>query len=218
MPRRSNKYGCITLMIIIFLSSCGIFKGSGAETPNSFAKYTAAAETVGVVLTRESLLTPSATINPTLTFTETPIPTTAVPTETVISATLLPSSTATLQVNPDQAELISQSIVDGTQFTSGQAIKMIWVLRNIGSSTWTTAYSVKFFAGDQMEAPSTITILNEVKPLEQLEVSVDFIAPSDAGPKRSIWVLQNPDSENFYAFYLDIEVVSGTAPTPNPSP
>jgi hypothetical protein len=216
---RSMKFaGMIFILAALVLSACGILGGNPTPTEDPYARYTAAAQTVGVEFTRESALTPSATVTPTITATETPLPTTAVPTATIPTSTQSPAPTATRATIPDKAELFSQSISDGAKFVPGQPIKMTWVIRNIGSTTWTSAYSIRFYAGDLMGAPASVAIITAIKPGEKLEVVIDFITPDAAGPKSSIWVLQNPDGVNFYPFNLDIEVVAGTISPATPSP
>ena len=215
MFRSLKVFILLFLTVMLALSACSL---GGATTPTTDANaiYTAAAETVGVELTRSVNLTPSLTATSTVADTATLAPTTSVPTDMTpvgttpaFTATIAP--TMTLPSSPDKAEYVSQAIADGTSFNAGDAIKMTWKIKNVGTTTWTTAYTAKFFAGDQMGAPASVAFSTSVKPGATLDIVVNFVAPSAAGAKRSIWVVQNPDGVNFYNFYVDIKVIGATA-------
>jgi hypothetical protein len=91
------------------------------------------------------------------------------------------------------------------------------VIKNIGTTNWTTAYTARFYAGDLMNAVTTVIFTKEIKPGEKVEIAVDFTAPDSLGKKSSIWVLQNATGVNFYPFYLNIEIVAAP-PTNSPEP
>lgn len=214
---RSVKYiGLVFITGALLFTACSV---GGARTPTTDpqAVYTSAAQTVGAELTRSGALTPSATLTPTITETKTAVPTTAAPTATTPAPTQPPSNTPTTAKLPDRAEFVSQAIADGARFSPGQTIKMSWVIKNIGTTTWTTAYTARFYAGDLMGAVTTVVFTKEIKPGDKLELAVDFTAPDTLGHKSSIWVLQNANGVNFYPFYLNIEIVAAP-PTNTPAP
>jgi hypothetical protein len=215
MFRPVKFFAWLSLAAVLALAACS----AATPTPNSNTVYTQAAGTVAAELTQSVYLTPSATATATVADTDTPAAATAdttTPTDTTpVSTTpvLIPTTedTATLAAVPDRAEFVSQTIADGTTFNGGNTIKMTWTLKNIGTTTWTTAYTARYYAGDQMGAPASVALSTSVAPGAQIDIVVNFVAPSDGGAKRSIWVLQNPDGVNFYNFYLDVKVIAATA-------
>jgi hypothetical protein len=66
-----------------------------------------------------------------------------------------------------------------------------WRLRNTGTCSWTTAYSLVFTGGDQMGAPAAISLPRSVIPGQIIDLSVNMIAPAFSGTYRGAWELRN---------------------------
>jgi hypothetical protein len=105
------------------------------------------------------------------------------------------------------------SIPDDTIVQTGEAFTKTWKLRNSGSCSWDTDYSVVFFDGDQLGAPETIPITTTVAPGEDVDISIPMIAPIESGEYRGEWKLMNPDGFLFgigpgadRAFWVQIAV------------
>jgi hypothetical protein len=115
------------------------------------------------------------------------------------------------------------NIPDDTAFAPGESFTKSWQLRNNGTCTWTSAYSILFVGGDQMSAVESIPLEQAVEPGEELEVSVDMIAPEETGTYRGNWQVADVNGEPFGidgfiedAFWLQI-VVAENAATPQPN-
>jgi hypothetical protein len=115
------------------------------------------------------------------------------------------------------------NIPDDTAFTPGESFTKSWQLRNNGTCTWTTAYSIRFVGGDQMSAGESIPLEQAVEPGEELNVSIDMIAPEETGTYRGNWQVADANGEPFGidgfiedAFWLQI-VVTEDAGTPLPN-
>jgi hypothetical protein len=201
---------------------------TGTPTPDANAVYTQAAGTVQAALTQSGALTPSATATtaPTNTPEATAAPTLA---ETAASPaapmTPIPVSTATKAGLPDKAQYVGQGIADDTKFDPGAPFTITWTVKNTGTTTWTTKYLLRFYSGDQMGAPATVAFPKEVKPGENVDLSVNMSAPASSGTFISNWVLTNADGSNFYPLYIQIKVgnaptatVTSAAPTDTPVP
>ena len=68
----------------------------------------------------------------------------------------------------DKAAFVADvTVPDGTLFTAGTTFIKTWRLKNSGSCTWTTAYKLLFYNGEQMGAPTAINVPRSVTP-EQL--------------------------------------------------
>jgi hypothetical protein len=110
------------------------------------------------------------------------------------------------------------TIPDGSTFKAGtgQGFIKTWRLKNIGSCTWSTAYTLVFANGDQISYLASSPLSKEVKPGETIDLSVPMQAPFVAGHYRGYWQLKTANGALFgmglYAadpFYVDI-VVSGS--------
>ncbi len=162
-------------------------------------------------------LEPSATAaqpTPTSLPTQTPLPSvTPLP-----SFTPLPTSTPVPSITPipcDQAGWVSDiTIPDGTVVSPGQTFTKIWRIRNTGSCTWSTSYSIVFSSGERMGGSSPQALSANIKPGETVDLSVTLTAPTTEGKYRSSWKLRNASGVEFglggrnSAFWADIEVKS----------
>ena len=170
------------LMVFIFiLSACNLPSSAATPTAEANAVFTAAALTVQAQLTRT---TPFST--PTLPLsvvTNTPL---SVPTFPV--ATLQPAASATPVC--DQAQFVRDiTIPDGSQISPGAAFTKTWRLRNAGACNW-SGYTVVFDSGDLMGATSPQSI-GTVAPGQEVDLSVNFTAPTSSGSYRSYWRIRN---------------------------
>lgn len=117
----------------------------------------------------------------------------------------------------DAAQFIGDiTVPDGMNFSPGAPIVKTWRLKNVGTCTWTTGYSIVFTQGSQMGAPSTVYMPYSVAPGATVDVTVNMTAPTTPGQYRGYWKLANASGTRFgvgpyytYAFFIDI-VVSTT--------
>ena len=172
----------ILTVFIFILSACNL-PSSAPVTPTeeSNAVFTAAALTVEAQLTQ-----PAPFSTPTL-----PI---SVATNTALSLPSLPASTlpSAASATPvcDQAEFVRDiTIPDGSQIAPGATFTKTWRIRNAGACTW-SGYTLVFDSGDQMGGTSPQTIGN-VPPGEDVDLSVNFTAPTSSGSYRGYWRIRN---------------------------
>jgi hypothetical protein len=170
-------------------------------------------------VTRDLSLTPSATPvpSPTATF---------APSETIVSTptqgdTATPGPGATLAsgtpgtATVDLSEWVSQSIADGTVFAPGETFTITWTLKNVGTSTWTPLYMLRFYSGNAFGAPQEVFLDHEVLPGQTIDIAIPMKAPTALGEYHSDWVMSDPSRSNFKeAVYLKITVAKPATPTP----
>jgi hypothetical protein len=145
-------------------------------------------------------LTPLPPLTPTATPFDTPLPTIA-------------------PAGCDKATFISDvTIPDGTLLAPGAGFTKTWRLRNSGRCTWTTAYHLVFYSGEQMSAPTSVNLPWSVFPGQTVDLSVNMIAPPSAGEYRGFWILQNASGSLFgignnadMPFWVTVKV-AGEAP------
>jgi len=128
---------------------------------------------------------------------------------TVTALTLVPSATrsAAQPTVPDKADWVSQTPNDKTQVTRNSKFIIKYVFKNVGTTTWTTKYTFRYYAGNKMGSPNDLNLLKDVKPNETVEIVFEATAPGEKGMTNTIWVLSNADGINFYSVFLDLEVI-----------
>jgi hypothetical protein len=216
MSNRMKSIGVIVLAISFLMTGCKS-KNTAETQVNPQAVFTSAAETAGAKMTEMFAITPTL-VNPTMTGTSTATAeATSTPTLTGPTASLtLPALVGNLV---DRAEFDSDvTVPDFSTFTPNQSFTKTWKLRNTGTSTWTTAYSLVFYSGTQMGGADSTPLYREVKPGDTIDLSVNLVSPSGYGQYTGYWILRNPLDKNFgvgtnadQAFYVIINVAaSGT--------
>lgn len=164
-------------------------------TPDILAVRTSAAYTV----VAEFTLTAAA-------FTPTPLPT---GTPTVQPSSEPPTETPTIAYATDPTQIalgtpgqlcdnfsfdpatVDVTILDGTQMTPGQDFVKTWKIKNTGICSWGDGYGL-IYAGyaDKMSGePVPLGTLVEVG--QEIDVSVNFKAPTNIGEYTSAWQMSN---------------------------
>src|SRR3990172_929541 len=99
----------------------------------------------------------------------------------LLPAAMFPSGASAANVC-DWAQFIADvTVPDGTRFEPGTTFKKTWRLKNIGTCTWTTSYSLVFDSGERMGALASINFPSGVAPGQTIDLTVDMTAPSTAG-------------------------------------
>ena len=107
------------------------------------------------------------------------------------------------------------TVPDGTNFTPGATFTKTWRIKNVGTCTWTTAYSLIFLSGDAMGTPTVTPFSSTVAPGGSIDLTVNLTAPSAAGHFRGYYKLKNASGGIFgvgpvgaWVFFVDINVAS----------
>lgn len=188
---------------VALLVSCA--PAPAGPTPDVMVIQTSAAQTVIANFT----LTAAA-------FTPTTQPITEPPTATIAAGastetpTLLPGGVTATPVLCDaliyDPATIDVNVPDNTEMQLGQEFVKTWLVKNNGSCSWGPGYKVIFSSGDKLSGvaqPFTAV----VAPGQEVEVSVNFKAPTQAGVYVSSWQLANANNVPFpRTFYVKIVV------------
>ncbi|MBV6396858.1 MAG: hypothetical protein HFACDABA_02460 [Anaerolineales bacterium] len=121
----------------------------------------------------------------------------------------------------DAAQFVADvTVADGSVFAPGAAFKKTWRLKNAGTCTWSTSYSLVYASGEKMGSTLSVAMPKAVAPGESVDVSVDMSAPSAAGKYRGNWQLKNASGVLFGigskangVFWVEIVVSSGGTST-----
>ncbi len=210
----------ITMIWLVFAFLLAACKPSPQETPTPTiepdAVYTAAVQTADARLTEQAQVAPTTT----------PVPPTADPALTAAAQTTeaqltlvavaspTPATIATATLAPtvslaDRAEFVLDvTIPDGTDLNPGVSFTKTWRLKNTGTSTWTTSYSLVFISGDKMGDTASVPLAQQVLPGESVDISVVLVAPATPGRYKGYWKMLNSAGQFFDdSIYVEIDVV-----------
>ncbi|MBN1200862.1 MAG: peptidoglycan DD-metalloendopeptidase family protein [Anaerolineae bacterium] len=112
---------------------------------------------------------------------------------------------------PDQVDELSWvadiSIEDGTAMRPGESFIKTWRVRNTGTTTWGSGYSLAFADDEQMGGPDSIA-LPDTGPGETADISMALKAPTQPGLHKSTWKPRDPQGDLFdYHVFTLIEVI-----------
>jgi uncharacterized protein YkwD len=196
------------MMISVNLSACGIlfYETRVYQNPTLDSLNTAVMKTLSVKLTR---LTPS----PKTIFsplppapTEVPIMPQAQPIESLMptvtdipqTATVEPQTETNLSLLCDWAQFVTDvTIPDGSNLTPGFSFTKTWRLMNAGNCTWTTAFKLVYAGGDLMGAVGAVPFPHDITPGEQVDITLELIAPQQPGTYQGYWMLKNAQGQVF---------------------
>jgi len=109
-----------------------------------------------------------------------------------------------------------QSPDDQYVASANQSLTKTWRLRNSGSSTWGAGYQLAFVSGKQMGAPAAVAV-PAAAPGQEVNVSVNLIAPAEPGIHRGYWQMRNPQGTYFGdRIWVQLEVPGGSSGSPPP--
>lgn len=166
------------------------------------AIHTFVAETVIAEFTQTARAVP-----PTLEATATATPNaTTLPTDTAVPTNNPFESTPTDIICDDARWIADVTVPDGTQMTPGQDFVKTWKIRNTGSCTWGTGYTIIHGYDERLDGVAE-PLTTAVAPGEEVEVSVRFKAPANTGEHRSYWRMQNASGSAFGEFFYVTIVV-----------
>ena len=188
--------------LALLLAACGFIRGTGGEPEGSNATDTVDANTLATMsagtvsarLTQISIetlfaqATQLALVTNTPMNTSTPVPTATLPPPT---ATPVPPTSTPIPIPCNLASFVTDvTIPDGSSFIAGEQFVKTWRIKNIGSCTWSTSYSVYFYSGNSMSAPAAVSMPDSVKPGQTIDVSISMVAPASTGNFTGNWMLK----------------------------
>lgn len=229
----SGSYKSTAKYILVMLAAVVLAACSGAPaepTLDPNAVYTQAAETVQAQLAETAAAQPSPTTAPT----NTPQPTksaTQIATATILPGfqlTALPGSTQAAPTSAgattpvvnlptptrpagqkvgDAAQWAYNVPADGSTLSAGQEFTLEIGLLNIGSTTWTTDYTLQYVGGTtQLSGMTVFNLQNETKPGEKGVFNIWGRAPGELGPHTVYFNFFNGSGVYIYQVYFAFNV------------
>jgi hypothetical protein len=190
--RRNSIFGITALLALSFIfTACGAAaNGTPTEAPEMI--FTRVAETVFYSVTQTAEAIPTLTPTPIL-----PTPTATIivlPTIQSTISTILPTVGVTQSVSTgthsgDYAQFLYNSPSDPVTVARGSEFSEAIGFLNIGSTTWSTKYTLRFYGGVQMSGVTSVALTKAVKPGERAEIIIAGIAPVTKGTYLNRWAL-----------------------------
>lgn len=204
----------LIMTISILGASCGP-RVEPTPTVDPQAIMTEVAQTISAELTQVALLTPSPTATVPPTATPQPLPTQALP-----PAPTSPPGTGLLSTlpaaSPDNATWIADvTVPDDTLFAKNAKFTKTWKVENSGTTTWSSSYALIYIDGNPIPENTIISIVNEVKPKVQVELSVVMQAPASDGT-YTVWFRMMNSKGQLFGDPLYVRFIIG-AVTPTPA-
>jgi len=142
----------------------------------------------------------------------------------VAPTSVVPTVAPTSASGCDRAQFISDvTVPDGTVFAPNAPFTKTWRLKNVGTCTWTTAYSLVFVSGDRLGGADSLIPVTVV-PGQTVDLGINLTAPSLAGSYRGYWQFKNASGGLFgigtnadKPFFVDIKVSGTSISTPTPT-
>eukprot|EP00262_Sarcandra_glabra_P010832 TRINITY_DN2632_c0_g1_i2.p1 TRINITY_DN2632_c0_g1~~TRINITY_DN2632_c0_g1_i2.p1 ORF type:complete len:785 (+),score=163.33 TRINITY_DN2632_c0_g1_i2:312-2666(+) len=92
------------------------------------------------------------------------------------------------------------TILDGTQMAPAASFTKIWRMRNNGTVAWPHGTQLVWIGGDQFGTRGSVELEIPVSGYpanEELDIAVDFMAPSNPGRYVSYWKMASPSGQKF---------------------
>lgn len=200
------KHFTLLALFILLIAACTPAP-TAAPTADISAISTAAAQTVIANITGTAQAAPP----------------TPQPSATLALATETPSATPTVLLSITFGAGTSGPLCEVFQFiadinypddtgvAAGAEFIKTWKIRNVGTCAWGSGYKLAYAGYTDKMSGVGQPITTVVQPGQDIEVSVQFKAPTKPGVYVSAWTMANPQNVNFFdnrgkPFYVKVVV------------
>jgi hypothetical protein len=211
----------VILLFVVVLSACNLpFSKPATNSPDLI--ITAAVQTVEAELTQSSLDLQST--QPAYVVTASPQPAQSTTSPVPPTATVTPQATSAVSSSTavttpcNRAEFVKDlSYPDSSEVPVGTSFIKTWRLKNTGTCTWDSSYSLVFTGQTAMGGPKSQSLTNgTIAPGDTVDVAVTLEAPGAPGSYEGDWKLRD-GSNNLFGispngqgyFWVKINAVQG---------
>jgi len=193
------KLIALTIFFAMLIVACGSPPASTEPTPDVALVRTSAAGTVisQFTLTAAAFTpTPSIPTNTTAPQATAPPASTATATSAVVAQ--VTNSSGTPEALCDSLAYVADvNVPDNTVMSPGQDFIKTWRVRNNGICEWGAGYVLAYAGYSEQMSGQFVALTDVVQSGEEVEVSVQFKAPAQAGTYLSAWQMRNPAGVTF---------------------
>jgi hypothetical protein len=200
---RKANFLSILLLFTLLLTSCGT--GAESDTIATAVAMTVAAQGTEMARTtvtpKPTEAAPTSALKATL----------AAPTAVTFAPPTAPSAVGTGNCQV-LANLVSETVPDGTIMQPNETFWKTWRLKNNGTCTWNSSYKIIYWDGDLMGGSQEYQFPDVVSPGQEVDVKLFLKAPATSGNFTSYWKLQSEWGTPFgvgdydQAFWVKINV------------
>ncbi|MDY0018863.1 MAG: NBR1-Ig-like domain-containing protein [Anaerolineae bacterium] len=113
------------------------------------------------------------------------------------------------------------TVPDNTKFDNNEKFTKTWRVRNSGSVAWPKNTVLTFVSGKQMASVSEVKV-GSVEPGDEIDISVDMVAPNENGTFQAEWALSTEGSlipnSNLWVVIVAGEETAAATPAPAVAP
>ena len=184
------------IFISMLIAACGPSPASEEPTPDIAAVRTSAASTVVSQFTlTAAAFTPTVSLP---TETSAPLQTATATSQPLAQVTNASGTTVALcDLLSIEPATVDVNIPDNTVMTPGQDFIKTWRVKNNGSCPWGAGYELVYAGYTNPMSGQFQPLAEVVQPGQEVEVSVQFQAPDEAGEYLSAWQMSNPAGVTF---------------------
>ena len=203
---RFKKFSLVFLALASILACGPLAAGTPQPAATLNALYTSAAQTLEAMSTQAAgTLIAQASATSTLSNpTSSPVP--------VSTFTNVPPITTVSKCDSAAFET-DVTYPDGSLVGRSSSFTKVWRIKNTGTCTWTTSYSIVHVSGEKFGAKNSVPMPKSVSPGESVAISLDLVAPNSNGSYKGNWMLRNTSGALFgvgesgnSSFYVEVNV------------
>lgn len=202
-----SKHITLTLFLALLLAACGTGE-TPMPTPDVGAIQTAAAQTVvaDILATQNAAAALTPLASPTAEATQPSVETPTVTVTLTVGVFSTPGVLGTPGLCDDAVWVDDVTVEDGSVMTPGQEFLKTWKVRNTGDCTWGAGYTLVYGGYNDRMSGVPAALATTVVPNQEVDVSVQFKAPTKAGEYLSAWRMASPSGYPFGQF-LFVKIV-----------
>lgn len=193
------KLIALTIFIAMLMVACGSPEAPIEPTPDVAAVRTSAASTVVSQFTlTAAAFTPTSAIPTNTSAPEATAPAAATATATGAVIAQVTNASGTPESLCDSLSYVADvNVPDNTVMSPGQDFIKTWRVKNNGICEWGAGYVLAYAGYSEQMSGQFVALTDVVQSGEEVEVSVQFKAPSQAGTYLSAWQMRNPAGVTF---------------------